>query len=132
LIWYCAATEHGRPKVRRQSFASAEGYPRPIFSLATIASGVRMLTRYSKSLYTLTMLHLSVRDKRTVFGWVWAVLQPLALMLGYAMIVSRVAKVPNERAQYPVFVITALLLWVFHSSSISNATIGLGGDKIEA
>jgi lipopolysaccharide transport system permease protein len=70
------------------------------------------------------MLHLSARDKRIFIGMGRIVLQPLALMISYAMVFSRVAKVPNEGAPGPMFVLTILLLSVFCSSSMSNATIG--------
>jgi homopolymeric O-antigen transport system permease protein len=97
----------------------------PTFSLPTMAAGLQTLTHYSDLLYTMTMLRLSVRYKQSVLGWLWAVLQPLALMISYTAIFSRVAKVPSEGTPYPVFVLTALLPWVFFSSAISNATIGI-------
>jgi lipopolysaccharide transport system permease protein len=55
----------------------------------------------------------------------WAVLQPLALMVVYTAIFSRLAKVRTDGAAYPIFAFTALLPWVFFSSSITNATTGL-------
>jgi lipopolysaccharide transport system permease protein len=97
----------------------------PSFSLPMIFSGIRMLMRYTNLLYTLTMLRLSVRYKQSVLGWLWAALQPLALMIIYTAIFSGVAKVPSEGAPYPVFVFTALLPWVFFSSAITQATAGL-------
>jgi lipopolysaccharide transport system permease protein len=71
------------------------------------------------------MLRLSVRYKQSALGWIWAVLQPLALMISYTAIFSRVAKMPSEGAPYPVFVLTALLPWIFFSGAISNATGGI-------
>ncbi|MGH9692017.1 MAG: ABC transporter permease [Candidatus Acidiferrales bacterium] len=96
-----------------------------MFSLLTLISGLKTLGQYSDLLYTLTMLRLSVRYKQSALGWIWAVLQPLALMVSYTAIFSRVAKLPSEGIPYPVFVLTALLPWVFFSSAISNATIGI-------
>jgi lipopolysaccharide transport system permease protein len=46
-------------------------------------------------------------------------------MISYTAIFSRVAKMPSEGIPYPVFVLTALLPWVFFSSAIANATIGI-------
>jgi lipopolysaccharide transport system permease protein len=90
-----------------------------------IFSGIRMLIRYRGLLYTLTSLRLSVRYKQSVLGWLWAVLQPLSLMIIYSAIFSRVAKVPSDGAPYPAFVLTAVLPWVFFAGSITNATTGL-------
>jgi lipopolysaccharide transport system permease protein len=98
---------------------------RPEFSFLTVISGLKTLGKYSDLLYTLTMLRLSVRYKQSALGWIWAVLQPLALMISYTAIFSRVAKLPSEGIPYPVFVLTALLPWVFFSTAVSNATMGI-------
>jgi lipopolysaccharide transport system permease protein len=90
-----------------------------------ITSGMRTLLHYSDLLYTLTTLRLSVRYKQSVLGWVWAVLQPAALMITYTAIFSSVAKLPSEGAPYPVFVLIALLPWVFFSSSVTTAAVGI-------
>ncbi len=97
----------------------------PAYSLALLFSGIRTLARYQDLLYRFTLLRLSIRYKQSALGWIWAVLQPLALMITYTAIFSRVAKVPSEGAPYPLFVLTALLPWVFFSSSIATATAGL-------
>lgn len=81
MIWHCAAAEHGRPKVRRSLLPRLKATRSPIFSLSAIVSDIRMLLHYSKTLYTLTMLHLSARDKRIFIGMGRIVLQPLALMI---------------------------------------------------
>ena len=90
-----------------------------------IVSGIKTLIDYADLLYTMTMLRLSVRYKQSLLGWFWAVLQPLALMISYTAIFSRVAKLSSEGIPYPLFVLTALLPWVFFSSAISGATIGI-------
>lgn len=90
-----------------------------------IFSGIGMLIRYRGLLYALTSLRLSVRYKQSLLGWLWAVIQPLSLMIIYSAIFSRVAKVPSDGAPYPVFVLTAVLPWVLFAGSITNATTGL-------
>ena len=97
----------------------------PVFSLPTMISGVKTLIEYSDLLYTMTMLRLSVRYKQSALGWLWAILNPLMLMISFTAIFSRVAKLPSEGIPYPVFVLTALLPWVFFSGSISSATVGI-------
>jgi lipopolysaccharide transport system permease protein len=99
----------------------------PSFSLATIVSGVVTLSSYTDLLYTLTMFRLVVRYKQSLLGWIWAVAQPLSLMMMYTLIFSRLARVSSEGVAYPVFVLTALLPWVFFSSAISNSVNGLVG-----
>jgi lipopolysaccharide transport system permease protein len=97
----------------------------PSFSLATIVSGIRTLIGYRDFLYTLTLFRLAVRYKQSILGWIWALLQPLAMMLIYSLVFSRVARVKSEGVPYPLFVFSALLPWTFFSGAVSNAINGL-------
>jgi lipopolysaccharide transport system permease protein len=97
----------------------------PSFSFPIIISGLANLVRHLGLLYTMSMLRLAVRYKQSMLGWGWAALQPLALMLIYTAIFSRIARVPSDGTPYPVFVFTALLPWVYFSSAVSNAVTGL-------
>jgi len=97
----------------------------PSFSLSTIFTCLRTLTQDSDLLYTLSLLRLNVRYKQSVLGWTWAALQPLALMGIYTVIFTRVTTVATGGVPYPVFVFSALLPWIFFSSTISNAVNGL-------
>jgi len=97
----------------------------PSFSINAIFTGLRTLAQYSDLLYTLSLFRLSVRYKQSVLGWTWAALQPLALMGIYTIIFTRVTTVATGGIPYPVFVFSALLPWIFFSSTISNAVNGL-------
>jgi lipopolysaccharide transport system permease protein len=98
---------------------------RPSFSLKTIFTGTRTLIGYRDLLYTLTLFRLTVRYKQSVLGWIWAALQPLAMMMVYTLVFSRVAKVRSEGVPYPLFVFSALLPWIFFSGAVNNAINGL-------
>ena len=97
----------------------------PAFSIGTISIGLRTLVQYSDLLYTLSLFRLSVRYKQSALGWTWAALQPLALMGIYTIIFTRVTTVATGGVPYPVFVFSALLPWIFFSSTISSAVNGL-------
>jgi lipopolysaccharide transport system permease protein len=97
----------------------------PSFSLSTIFTGLRTLAQYSDLLYTLSLFRLNVRYKQSALGWTWAALQPLALMAIYTVIFTRVTRIETAGVPYPVFVFSALLPWIFFSSTISNAVNGL-------
>jgi len=99
----------------------------PSFSFATINSGIKTLVSYRDLLYTLTLFRLTVRYKQSILGWIWAALQPLAMMMVYTLVFSQVAKVKSEGVPYPLFVFSALLPWVFFSGAVSNAINGLVG-----
>ena len=82
---------------------------------------------YRDLLYTLTLFRLTIRYKQSILGWIWAAMLPLAMMMVYTLVFSRVAKVRSDGAPYPLFVFSALLPWIFFSSAISNAVNGLVG-----
>ena len=97
----------------------------PSFSLSTIVTGIRTLLQYTDLFYTLSLFRLNVRYKQSVLGWVWAALQPLALMGIYTFVFSHVAKVNTNGTAYPAFVFCGLLPWIFFSSSVTNAVHGI-------
>ncbi|HVR24867.1 MAG TPA: ABC transporter permease [Candidatus Polarisedimenticolia bacterium] len=97
----------------------------PAFSIGTIFSGVQTLMKYADLLWILSLFRLRVRYKQSALGWVWAALQPLALMTIYTLVFTRVTTISTGGIPYPLFVLCALLPWLFFSSSISNAVHGL-------
>lgn len=84
-----------------------------------------MLLQYSDLFYALSVFRLKVRYKQSILGWVWAALQPLALMGIYTFVFAHVTKVNTGGAPYPAFVLCGLLPWIFFSSSILNAVQGI-------
>jgi lipopolysaccharide transport system permease protein len=81
--------------------------------------------KYADLLWILSLFRLKVRYKQSALGWVWAALQPLALMTIYTLIFTRVTSISTGGIPYPLFVLCALLPWLFFASSISNAVHGL-------
>jgi lipopolysaccharide transport system permease protein len=76
-------------------------------------------------LLTLTLHRLKVRYKQSVLGPSWALLQPIALMLIYTVIFSRIVQVATNGTPYAIFAYSALLPWTFFSTSLSTATNSL-------
>jgi len=79
------------------------------------------LFRYRGLLYSLTRREIQVRYTQSVLGIAWAVLQPLALMLIFALIFSTLLKVPSDGIPYPIFAYSGLLPWTFFSGSLNRA-----------
>ena len=75
----------------------------PSFSLVALGRAVIRLFHYRDLLFTLSVHRLKVRYKQSVLGPAWALLQPLALMLIYTVIFSRIARVPTGGAPYAIF-----------------------------
>ncbi|MEW6202678.1 MAG: ABC transporter permease, partial [bacterium] len=88
-------------------------------------NSIRELFRYRELLYFLTLREIKVRYKQTIMGILWAVLQPLVLMGVFTVIFSIIVKVPSEGIPYPVFSYSALLPWVFFSTSLTSGSMSL-------
>ncbi len=98
-----------------------------------IPVSLRELWNYRELLWVLTLRSLQIRYKQSILGIAWAVLQPLALMLMFTLIFSVLLKVPSEGVPYPIFAYSALVFWVFFSSSLNNAipSLELNADLIK-
>jgi lipopolysaccharide transport system permease protein len=73
-------------------------------------------------LYFFVWRELKVRYKQTVVGAAWAVLQPFLTMLIFSLFFGKLANIPSGGLPYPVFYYSALLPWMYFSSSLQNAT----------
>ncbi|HEY7783453.1 MAG TPA: ABC transporter permease [Pyrinomonadaceae bacterium] len=97
----------------------------PSFSPLGLLRGIVVLWQYRDLLYTLSVHRIKVRYKQSVLGILWAVLQPLSLMLIYTLVFSVVARIPTGGTPYPIIAFTGLLLWTLFSTAIINSTNGL-------
>src|ERR1051325_1775786 len=94
----------------------------PSLSTAKLINDLAKLAQYRDLLYTLSVHRIKVRYKQSVLGGLWAIIQPVSMMLMFTFIFSYVARIPSEGAPYAIFAYTALLPWNYFSSSVSNAT----------
>ena len=97
----------------------------PALSIATLLASLSKLVQHRHLLWALSVHRVKVRYKQSVLGIVWAILQPLSMMLLFTFLFSYVAKMPSDGAPYALFAYTALLPWTFFSSAVSNATSSL-------
>src|SRR5436309_369284 len=59
-----------------------------------------------------------VRYKQSLIGGLWAIVQPVALMLIFTFVFSVVAQVATDGIPYPLFAFVALLPWTFFSTAV--------------
>jgi lipopolysaccharide transport system permease protein len=97
----------------------------PSMSVLTLLRAVGRLRQYRDLLYTLSLHRLQVRYKQSMLGWLWAIVQPVSLMVIYTVIFSHVARVDTDGAPYPLFAYPALLAWTCFSTAVSTATNSL-------
>src|SRR5262245_1139572 len=95
------------------------------FSLLALVNALKRLVHSSDLLYTLSVHRLKVRYKQSVLGPLWAILQPLSLMLIYTIIFSRIFRVPSDGTPYALFAFSALLPWTYFATGLSTGTNSL-------
>lgn len=78
-------------------------------------------------LWNLTLRELRGRYKRSILGWGWSLLNPIAFMLIYGFAFSLVLRAtpdpgdPSGLSSYAFFLMCGLLPWTFFSVSVSTA-----------
>jgi lipopolysaccharide transport system permease protein len=85
----------------------------------------RELLRHRELLYNVAEREIKVRYKPTALGALWAVVQPLSLMLVFTVFFSLYLRMPSDGIPYPLFSYAALLPWTFFSTAVSFATPSL-------
>jgi homopolymeric O-antigen transport system permease protein len=105
----------------------------PVFDIQP-SSGWRLLNlrelwSYRELVYFLTWRDIKVRYKQTALGVIWAVLQPLAMMIVFSLFFRRFAGASSEGVPYPLFTLTALLPWQLFSRAITESTNSLVTDQ---
>src|SRR5918999_125084 len=94
---------------------------------SSLFDSLRTLPEYRDLLVTLSAHRINVRYRQTTLGVVWAVLQPLLMMLIFTGVFSVLARMPSEGVPYALFAYVALLPWTFFSTALTNATGSLVG-----
>ena len=83
------------------------------------------LWRFRELLYIFVWRDLKVRYKQTALGIIWAIFQPLIMMIIFTLFFGVFAKIPSDGAPYPIFVYSGLLLWNYFSHALTNASESL-------
>jgi|SRR5215831_12286958 len=73
--------------------------------------------RYRELIWALALKELKVRYKRSVLGFLWALLNPALMMLVLTVVFSTIMRfnIPH----YAIFLLSVLLPWTFFSQSLS-------------
>lgn len=84
--------------------------------------GLRELWDYRELFFFFTWRDIQVKYKQTILGFLWAILQPLIMMLVFTLFFSRVLNTGAEGLPYPVFVLSGLILWGLFSNGLLTAS----------
>jgi len=83
--------------------------------------GLKELWQYRELFYFFTWRDIKVKYKQTYLGILWALLQPLGMMLIFTFLFSKTWKIDTTPVQYPIFVLAGLIIWNLFSTSVSHA-----------
>ncbi|MGA1829114.1 ABC transporter permease [Microbacterium sp.] len=84
--------------------------------------------RYLHSLWLLSARDLRVRYATSALGYLWSVLDPLVMSLIYWFVFTQVFQRTVGHEPYIVFLISALLPWVWFNSAVSDFTRAFNKD----
>jgi len=80
---------------------------------------IKELVAYRDLFYFLVVRDIKVRYKQTVLGGLWAVIQPLFMMIVFTLFFGNLAKVPSDGIPYPIFNYTAMVAWTYFTNSVT-------------
>jgi len=86
----------------------------------TVFAHLRELFRYRDLIGNLAISEVKTRYKSSVLGFVWSLLNPLAMMLVFTIVFGVLW--PNQSVKnYPIFLLCGLLPWNFFSASVVSS-----------
>lgn len=87
-----------------------------------LSLGLKELWEYRELFYFFTVRDIKVKYKQTVLGFLWAVLQPLAMALIFTFFLGKaISNYTKIELPYDIFALSGLVLWGIFSSGINNA-----------
>lgn len=89
---------------------------------------LRNLWNYRELLYFLIWRDIKVRYKQTALGAMWAVIQPLIMMIIFTIFFSQIARIPTDGIPSGLFYYAGLSLWMFFSNAVTNGASSLLGN----
>lgn len=96
----------------------------------TLASlSLREIWASRELLYFLTWRDVKVRYKQTAMGAAWAIIQPLFMMLTFAVFFGLLIGVPNDGLPFMLFFYCGLMPWTFFSGAVSAGSGSLVGSS---
>ncbi len=76
-------------------------------------------------LYFFVWRDIKVRYKQTILGGLWAIIQPLLMMVTFSVFFGVLSKIPSGDVPYPLFSYVGILPWLLFSEGVARATNSL-------
>jgi ABC-type polysaccharide/polyol phosphate export permease len=110
---------------------------RSVTTTTTSHTGIKLSEygEYKELFYNLTLRELRSKYKRSVIGWGWSMINPLANMAVYTVVFSLLLEikpplgVPSRLDNYALMLLAAMLPWNFFQGSIQESMGALLGNQ---
>lgn len=96
-----------------------------VLSWDLIVRSLALLPHYRELFFVLTVHRLRVRYRQSALGPLWAILQPLAMMIIFAAVFSIISPISSTHYPYPLFAYAGLLPWTAFASALSSGATSL-------
>ena len=96
-------------------------YEPPAISRVRPLAALRVLREHGDLLLTLSQHRVKVRYKQSRLGILWAVLQPLAMMLVFTLMFTFLRSAPAGDTPFALFAYAALVPWTMFASGLTSA-----------
>lgn len=90
---------------------------------------IREFWNYRELLYFFVWRDIKIKYKQTVFGALWAIIQPFSAMVVFTIFFGKFAKMPSEGVPYPVFSYSALVPWTYFAGAVGFSGNSLVGNS---
>ena len=88
-------------------------------------AALRRLRQFRDLFLTLSLHRISVRYRRSRLGILWAVIQPLSMMLVFTLMFTLLHANPGASVPFPLFAYAGLIPWTLFSTGLSAARTAL-------
>jgi lipopolysaccharide transport system permease protein len=80
---------------------------------------------YRELLYSFIARDVKIRYKQTALGFLWAIIQPLFMMVIFTLFFGGFAKIPSDGIPYPLFSFAALIPWTLFAEGLTRSTTSM-------
>lgn len=91
--------------------------------LTKLTKTVEEIGQYRDVLTSLISQHLKIKYKRTVFGYLWSLLNPLLQLLVLGVVFSHVVRLGMK--DYTLYLFSGLIAWNFFSGTLVQSAVSL-------
>lgn len=84
---------------------------------------IKLLLKYKQLLLHLVSIELRMRYHGTVLGILWAMLNPIFMLIIFTFVFGHILKVPIEN--FPIFFFCGYLPWIFFANSVMSSSFSI-------